>query len=70
MRQFLFATIENFWLELSGYYPAALLYSEDHLRRSRFHLQSSVIETAIMYHLRIYSMHAAQSLVNLFMKRF
>ena len=70
VREFLLDAIAKFGPDLGGRYWAALLYSHDQPRRSRVRLQSGVTDTIGVYHFRIYSMHAAQSVVNLFVKCF
>ena len=69
-REFLLNAIQKFGPELSELYTAALLYSDEQPRCSRVRLQSGMIETAVVCHFRIHSMHAAQSLVNLYARRF
>ena len=68
VREFLLDAIAKFGPDLGDLYSAALLNSDDQPRRIRVRLQSGVTETIGVYHFRIYSMHAAQSVVNLFVK--
>ena len=70
VREFLLDAIAKFCPELGGLYSAALLYSDDKPRRFRVRLQSGVTDTIGVYHFRIYSMHAAQSVMNLFVRCF
>ena len=70
VREFLLDAIKKLGLDLGGLYSAAHLYSDDLPRRSRVRLQSAVTDTIGVYHFRIYLMHTAQSVVNLFVRCF
>ena len=68
--EFLLDAIAKFGPDLGGLYSAALLYFDEQPRRSRVRLQSGVTDTIGVYHFRIFSMHAEQSIVNLFVRCF